>query len=137
MAGVKNKVYLHFIWATYDRANKMTPEIQDVIFRQVRAVGQQSDCPVQAVGGIENHMHTVVLFSPSATISKLVKDMKGSTSHLVNEQFPESNFKWQGGYGVYPVSPQVLEKVNAYVNNQEEHHRDKTTNAYLEAIEIH
>jgi putative transposase len=81
MSGVKNKVYLHLIWATYDRENKMTPDIQDVIFRQVRAVGQKSDCPVQAVGGIENHMHTVVLFSTNATISKLVKDMKGSTSH--------------------------------------------------------
>jgi putative transposase len=92
---------------------------------------------VQAVGGIENHMHTVVLFSTNATISKLLKDMKGSTSHLVNEQFPEANFKWQGGYGVYPVSPQALQKVIDYVNNQEEHHRNKTTNGYLEGIEQH
>jgi hypothetical protein len=42
MSGVKNKVYLHLIWATYDRENKMTPDIQDVIFRQVRAVGQKT-----------------------------------------------------------------------------------------------
>jgi REP element-mobilizing transposase RayT len=137
MAGVRNKVYLHFIWATYDRQNKMTPDVQEVLFRQIRAVGQELDCPVQAIGGIENHLHVVVLFSTSRTISKLVKDMKGSSSHLANEVFPDLHFQWQGGYGVYPVSPQALQKVMDYVNNQEEHHKNNTLNVYLEEMEKH
>jgi putative transposase len=134
MAGVKNKVYLHLVWTVKERAMLLTPEIREIIFRQIRAVGQREDCPVQAVGGVEDHVHVVVLFATTIAIADLAKKMKGSTSHLIGTHFPTLNFEWQGGYGVFPVMPNLLTKVIDYVNNQEEHHRENTLHKSLEEI---
>ncbi len=109
------------------------PMVRDVIYRQIVSVGKESGCKVQAVNAVEDHVHVLIQFATTETIGKLVKDMKGSSSHLVNELFPTLDFKWQGGYGIFPVAPSALPKVKAYIENQEMHHRERTLNAALEA----
>ena len=134
MAGVQNQVYLHLVWGTFDRLPKMNaPEVRDVIYRQIVNVGKESDCKVQEINAVEDHIHVLVQFSTTATIGKLIKDMKGSSSHLVNQIFPELDFKWQGGYGVFPVAPSALPKVKLYIENQVQHHRERTLDSALEA----
>jgi putative transposase len=134
MAGVQNQVYLHLVWGTFDRLPKMyDPAVRDAIYRQIVSVGKESGCKVQSINAVEDHIHVLVQFATTETIGKLVKDMKGSSSHLVNELFPTLDFKWQGGYGVFPVAPLALPKVKVYIVNQETHHRERTLNAALEA----
>jgi REP element-mobilizing transposase RayT len=79
-------------------------------------------------------VHVVVQFATTASIAKLVKDMKGASSHLVNHRVPgqEAAFKWQGAYGVFPAEPESLLRVVRYVERQEEHHRNRTTDLRLE-----
>jgi hypothetical protein len=36
------------------------------------------------------------------------------------------NFYWQRGYGMFSVGPANLNEAEAYVRNQEEHHRSRT-----------
>ena len=38
-------------------------------------------------------------------------------------------FEWQTGYGAFSVSASHVEKVTAYIQNQEEHHRRSTFKA--------
>jgi len=131
-----NWVYLHLVWATYDRQPLLTPEIRALVYRQITVKGEENRCPVQAIGGIEDHVHVVVRFATTVTIAKLVKDMKGSSSHLVNHEAQASGrepfFKWQGTYGVFPVGPDGLPRVVRYVERQEEHHRAGSTEPRLE-----
>lgn len=50
-------------------------------------------------------------------------ERKGASSRLVNEQVaPGSGFAWQEGYGVFSVSRSHVERVKAYVLDQEAHH---------------
>ena len=98
MADVYNRVFLHLIWATYDRLPKLTPEVGALACRKIIAEAEELRCPVQAIGGIEDHL----------------------------QEFPTLGFKWQGTYGVVPVSTNSLPRVLAYVAHQEEHHREKS-----------
>jgi len=88
-------------------------------------------CPILAIGGVENHLHVLVHFSTTVTIAVLTQEMKGYSSRVVNERFPELNFKWQGGYGVFPVSPGAKAKVEDYIGLQAEHHGNRTTIPHL------
>ncbi len=65
-------------------------------------------------------------------IAALVRDAKGSSSHLITSQIkPEAFFRWQGGYGAFSVDPRSVPRVANYVINQEAHHADNSVIAYL------
>jgi REP element-mobilizing transposase RayT len=84
-------------------------------------------CAPVAVGGIADHVHVLVRISPVISPSELVRQLKGVSSHLVNTKLdPESAFKWQGGYGAFSVSPNHVEKVRRYVENQARHHAENS-----------
>jgi putative transposase len=56
-------------------------------------------------------------------VAHLVKQVKGVSSHFVNETLrPEQQFKWQGGYAAFTISRWDLPKVVGYVKRQKEHH---------------
>jgi putative transposase len=132
VADVKNRVCLHFVWGTYDRLPKLTPEVMAVAEQCIRAVGDQFRCTVIAIGGTADHIHVLVHFATTITIGDLVQEMKGYSTRVINERFPDLYFKWQGGYGVFPVTPSLKPKVIGYIENQERHHREQTTIVTLE-----
>lgn len=56
-----------------------------------------------------------------------MKELKRVTSRWLKERDGRmKDFAWQGGYGVFSVSPSVLEEVERYIRNQEVHHRKMT-----------
>ena len=60
-------------------------------------------------------------------MANVMKMVKGESSHWVNQQdFLHKKFAWQTGYGGFSVSESLLEKVETYIKNQEEHHRKMT-----------
>ena len=56
---------------------------------------------------------------PDATQMK-----RGSSAWI--HQHGVGKFAWQEGYGAFTVSPSQLTKVQRYIANQMEHHRNKT-----------
>lgn len=89
---------------------------------------------VKALGGVQGHVHLVVRMPADLAIADLVKNLKGSSSHMVTRKAaPESFFKWQGAYGAFSVDARGLSSVCSYVLHQEEHHRLGTL---IEAYEL-
>ncbi|MFN3763907.1 MAG: transposase, partial [Anaerolineae bacterium] len=59
----------------------------------------------------------------------------GVSSHFVNEALdPARSFKWQGFYGAFSVSRWDVEKIQAYVQRQKEHHETGTLIPELESV---
>ncbi|HEX6911880.1 MAG TPA: transposase [Longimicrobium sp.] len=85
-----------------------------------------------ALGGIEDHVHVLLRLPATISVAHLVKQMKGSSSHLANHRLLPRGFKWQGGYAASSVSRRALPVVRDYIQRQEEHHREKTTFAGAE-----
>ena len=82
-----------------------------------------------------DHVHCLFLLNPQKAIADIVKQVKGSTSHFINEQdFIKEKFAWQTGYASYSVSESVLEKVFEYIKNQKQHHAKKTFQQEYEEI---
>jgi REP element-mobilizing transposase RayT len=119
----KLRLYLHLVWATWDRLPLITPEIERPLYRCIQKEARDIGCKVLALNGIEDHVHLVVSFPATITIADLLKQVKGVSSRFVNDQLsPETQFKWQGSYGAFTVSRWDLTKVTQYVKRQKEHH---------------
>ncbi len=101
-----------------------------------RALGAECarlNAEVLAIGGVEDHVHLLLRLPATLSLSELLKQLKGTSAHLVTHQLaPGAFFKWQGGYAAFSVSPRHLRQVADYIANQRHHHR---TDTLLPALE--
>lgn len=74
-----------------------------------------------------DHVHTLIDFPTDKSIEQTIQLLKGSSSHWINEnRLLRGRFSWGRGYGAFSVSHSHVDRVAAYIANQEEHHRKKT-----------
>jgi REP element-mobilizing transposase RayT len=55
---------------------------------------------IQAIGGVEDHVHLVATIPSRLAVAEGVRQLKGASSHHINLQGGgEQKFSWQDGYG--------------------------------------
>ena len=91
------------------------------------------------VGGIEDHIHTLVMAKPKWSPSEIAQLLKAESSKWIHEEFQDlRRFGWQDGYAVFTVSRSVVPKVVEYIRDQRIHHSTKTfEEEYLELLQLH
>ena len=122
-----NKIWIHAIWATKERFQLLhqnsEQKVHSFITEQLRELG----CPARIINGMPDHIHCLFLLNPQKSVADVIKQIKGSSSHYINDHniIPDK-FSWQTGYAAYSVSESVVEKVFQYIKTQKEHHQKKT-----------
>jgi putative transposase len=86
------------------------------------------------IGGIETHVHLCLSVEPTIVISAFIGQLKGGSSHDVNQKLGHKVLEWQAGYGVVSFGTRDLAWVKAYVANQRERHGTGKTVDRLERI---
>jgi len=120
------QLYVHLVWATWDRLPLITNEIEDRVYAAIAEKCRQLKCIPLAIGGVADHVHVLVRLHPTIAVAELVKEIKGSSSHLVTHQIlPSEFFKWQGAYGAFTLRKEDVPQVKAYIENQKQHHVDQ------------
>jgi hypothetical protein len=66
------------------------------------------------------------------TLAEVVQKLKANSSRWFEENGVQ--FEWQKGYGAFSVSPSLLTTVQAYIRNQEEHHRERSFEEEFRAL---
>jgi REP element-mobilizing transposase RayT len=123
MRSTYTQLYVHCVWSTWNRLPLLKPNIREIVYAAIAKECQVLKCTLIAIGGIDDHVHLLVGYLPTVSISALMKQVKGSSSHLINSEMrPDMFFKWQSAYGAFSVSQSELDRVAAYIRNQEQHH---------------
>jgi putative transposase len=75
-----------------------------------------------AVGGVEDHVHILLLLPSVLSIAKAMQLIKSGSSKWMNEQ-QKGRFAWQSAYGAFTVG--VSQKATAirYIETQAKRHR--------------
>lgn len=129
------EVYLHLIWATYDRLPLIRPTHETRLYAAIWEKALELRCDPIAIGGTEDHVHLLCRLHPTVSISHLVQMVKGVSSHHMSFLMDDGvKFRWQGSYGVFSVHARAVPTVRAYVQNQRKHHADQTTHATWEQV---
>lgn len=121
------RVYVHLVWATWDRQPLIRTEQRNGLYAVISEVCKKLDCEMLALGGMPDHVHLLVALPATLTIADLAHDAKGASSRWLNERLGDYEaFRWQGRYGAFSVSPHERSRVVAYIQNQERHHAEGT-----------
>jgi REP element-mobilizing transposase RayT len=134
------KIWIHSIFGTKDCEPLIHPSIEAKVYAHIaNHLEKDFNCPVRIINGMPEHVHVLFLLNPNFAIKDILKNAKGESSHWINqENLIKSKFSWQTGYGAFSVSESNVEKVEQYIRNQKEHHRQKTfMEEYNEFMEKH
>ncbi len=120
------QLYVHLVWATWDRNPWITPAAEPALYAAITAKCIELKCKVIAIGGIEDHVHVLVRMPATLAVCDLVHDIKGSSSHMMTHAvMPNGVFKWQGAYGAFSISKTTVDRVVEYIRRQKEHHANR------------
>jgi REP element-mobilizing transposase RayT len=122
-----NKIWIHAIWATKERTPLINSSVEQKVYHFISEQFRELGCPVRIINGMPDHIHCLFLLSPQKSIAEVIKQIKGSSSHFVNQNnLISERFAWQTGYASYSVSESIVDKVFHYIYNQKQHHHKKT-----------
>ena len=129
------RLYYHLVWGTKNRQPLITPVVENHLYSYLVHKASELGVFVYQINGWLDHIHLVVAIPPKLSIADVVKNLKGASSHFINErQFLEGHFQWQRGYGVLSLGEKQRPFAEAYVINQKQHHQQQTTNTWLERM---
>ncbi len=90
-------VFIHLVWATWDRLPLIAEEIERPLHRAISAKCAEFGAELAALGGVEDHIHLLVRLPAPLPLAELVKQVKGASTHLITHQItPVQSFTWQG-----------------------------------------
>ena len=127
------RLFYHVVWSTKDRQPWIDPAWEKDLYDYLWGKAIALDCIPHAINGMSDHLHIIVSIPPRLAIATIIGQLKGASSHRINEQYPGGKFAWQGEYSVFSISESGLEKVVGYVNKQKQHHAERTLIDILEA----
>jgi REP element-mobilizing transposase RayT len=79
------------------------------------------------------HVHALIDLPTRYSIEEVLKLLKGSSSHWINQnRLLRGKFFWGRGYRAFSVSQSNVDQVVQYIASQDEHHRKRT---FLEEYE--
>ncbi len=131
------EINLHITWHTKNSSPLLMPTVEPIAHRCLKKrIIETPGAYVHEIGGIENHVHLAVSIPPTLTISEWIGELKGGSSHDVNQEVGKRQkvLQWQAGYGVVSFGTKDLPWVRAYIRNQREHHRRRSIHDRLERI---
>ena len=129
-----SRLWIHLIWGTLGREPMLDKRAAALASTNLTNYAREKNIYMKINFFNADHTHALIDLPTDKSIEQVVQLLKGSSSHWVNEQkLVKGRFAWGRGYGAFSVSHSDVERVAAYIANQEEHHRKWT---YAEEYEL-
>jgi putative transposase len=126
MGDAYTRLYVHLVWATWNRQPFITEEIEPLLYRSMIAKATEMGCVTIAAGGYTEHAHILLKIPTVHSIALIVRALKGASSFLVSHRERAAPFRWQSGYGAFTLRDTDVPVVKRYIQRQKEHHRSDT-----------
>jgi len=120
------KLYIHIVFAPRGRRALPDDSLIVKLHKYIYGIIKEKQCFPMIVNGMNDHVHILLSLRPDLSISDLVRDIKRSSSLFLNQDHKaDVKFSWQEGYGAFSVSYSDLDRVFHYIENQQEHHKNR------------
>jgi len=139
VANTYTSLHYHVVFSTKNRVAHINPEIEQRVWAYIGGIARKHKMTALQVGGVDDHIHALVMAPPTLSPSQIAQYLKGDSSKWIHEAFRElRSFAWQEGYGAFTVSKSNLESVVSYIQKQREHRQKQTfQEEYLELLQRH
>lgn len=131
-----SEINFHITWHTKSNLPSIKPELEPKLYQFLKdRILETPETIFHAAGGIENHIHIAVSVPPTIQPAEWIGQLKGSSSHYINQLANRKLLEWQHGYGIVSFGTKDLKWVVNYVLNQKEHHKKGRVFERLEMID--
>jgi putative transposase len=123
-----SRLTAHLVWVTKYRYPVLKGEIQKRCRELIIQICDSEDVKILKGAVGKEHIHMLIEYPPSKSISDLVKHLKGRTSRMLQQEYPELKRRYWGrhfwaiGYGAWSTGNVSESVVQEYL----EHHRESS-----------
>ena len=117
---------VHIVWSTKYRYKVLQGDIQNRCREILKQICVAEDVVILKGVVSKDHIHMHINYLPSKSVSDIVKKLKGRSSRILQQEFPELRKKYWGqhfwaiGYGCWSTGNITDKMVDEYL----EHHRN-------------
>lgn len=119
---VAYRCHYHAVWTPKYRREVLNGQVGNRLQEIVRDVCDERHSDIIELEVMPDHVHLLVTCDPQYGIHRLVKQIKGRSSRLLRQEFPQLKSRlptlWTNSYFVATVGGATLEVVKQYVENQ-------------------
>ena len=127
MPNTYTQLYVQFVFAVKGRQNLIHETFRDELEKIMCGIANGLKCKSISIYCNPDHVHFLVGMSPDISPSKLMEQVKSSSSKWLNEKkYIQGRFEWQRGFGAFTYSKSQLNRVIGYIINQPQHHKKQS-----------
>ncbi len=139
MANTYTSLFYHVVFSTKNRVPAIHQDIEQRVWAYIGGVARKHKMTALQVGGVEDHIHALIMAPPTIAPSQIAQFLKGDSSNWLHTEFPAlRGVGWQDGYSAFTVSKSALPDVVRYIQDQRRHHQTRTFQTeYLALLRKH
>ena len=127
MANTYTQLYIQFIFAVKGRDCLVNEKFREELEKVMCGIVKNQNSKPLAIYANPDHAHLFVGLNPSISLSKLMEQVKSSSSKWISDnKLTLGKFSWQDGYGAFSYSKSQIDQVVKYILNQPEHHKKQS-----------
>lgn len=136
MANTYIQLYIHIVFSVKARHALIPKHHKSKLHQYITGIITKRKQKVIQINSMPDHIHILVGMTPDIALSDLVQSIRIGSTRFINRQgWIAGKFQWQEGFGAFSYSRSQLNTVAAYIENQEEHHSQRTFHEeYLEFL---
>jgi putative transposase len=117
-------ILVHLVFSTKNREPWLADAIRDELHAYIGGAVASTGGVLLRAGSVADHIHLLIAHPRTVSPADLVKEIKIGSSKWLKQRDPGlAGFHWQGGYGIFSISPGHRAAVEQYLAGQAEHHR--------------
>ncbi len=118
------QILVHLVFSTKNREALLGDDIRDELHAYIGGIAEHQRGTLLKAGSVVDHIHLLIAHPRTCAPADLVQEIKtGSSKWLKTKSASYAHFHWQGGYGIFSISPAHRPALEKYIGNQAEHHR--------------
>ena len=117
-------ILVHLVFSTKNRDALLADDIRDELHAYIGGIVENQNGTLLKAGSVADHIHLLIAHPRTSAPSELVQAIKiGSSKWLKTKSARYDRFHWQGGYGIFSISPSHRPALEVYLGNQARHHQ--------------
>jgi len=118
------KIWLHCVWRTKNKECNISNSFRPILLSHFREYSSSKSIFLDYCNVHIDHVHALINLGKEQTIAEIMHLLKGESSNWINRtrqlNYP---FSWQDDYFAASVGHSHVDRVRAYIKNQDEHHK--------------
>jgi putative transposase len=125
------RLTVHLVWVTKYRYHVLKGDVQKRCRELLIQICNAHDVTILKGAVSKDHVHMHIEYPPKLSISEIMKSLKGRSSTLLQEEFPElkkrywGNHFWAMGYGAWSTGNVTEEIIQKYIAGHRDSPNDK------------